>query len=122
MNDITDKIKNYISLNDLDESEEEFKLKIQGWKKEVLKDRSFEEELKIHKALANKERLLIYKLLLKRPICTCVLSFILNKSQSTISRHLKIIEDAGLIIGKKEGYFVYYYTREKFAQEFSFSL
>ncbi len=122
MNEMTDKIKNYIALNNIDESEEEFKTKIKRWKVEVLNNPSFEEELKFHKALANQERLLIYKLLLKRPICTCVLSFILGKSQSTISSHLKVIEDAGLIIGKKEGYFVHYYTREMFAQEFSFNI
>jgi len=122
MNEMSDKIKSYIALNNLDESEEEFKSKIKNWKLEILNNSSFEEELKFHKALANQERLLIYKLLLNRPICTCVLSFILGKSQSTISRHLKIIEDAGLIIGKKEGYFVHYYTREMFAQDFSFNI
>ena len=120
MNESEERIKNYIALNNLEETEEEFKKNIQGWKEEIIKEESFEEELQYHKALANRERLLIYKLLLKRATCTCVLSFILEKSQSTISHHLKILEDAGLILGKKDGYFVTYYTRENFAEEFSF--
>lgn len=65
---------------------------------------------KIHKALSNIKRFMIYKLLERRPMCTCALAKIFSVSDGTITHHLKILEKAGLIMGKKEGYFTRYYT------------
>jgi len=42
-----------------------------------------------------------------------------SKSLKGITHHLKILEDAGLIIGKKEGYFTRYYTVEELVQKLS---
>jgi ArsR family transcriptional regulator len=80
------------------------------------KDPKSEKEYKTHKALSNKKRFLIYKLLIEKPMCTCALAKVFQISDGTISHHLKILEEAGLIIGKKESYFTRYFTVEKLIQ------
>lgn len=116
-----EKLNNYLKLRNLDEDPEDFKKRFKSKLKNYEKSPDFKREYQIHRALSNKERFLIYKILSEEPVCTCVLSYMLNKTESTINRHLKILENANLIIGKKEGYFVLYYTRENFAKEFSFA-
>ena len=72
----------------------------------------FLREWKIHKALSNLKRFLMYKLLEHKPMCTCALAKVFSVSDGTITHHLKILEKAGLIMGKKEGYFTRYYTKK----------
>jgi DNA-binding transcriptional ArsR family regulator len=76
------------------------------------KNEKFLNDLKIHKALSNMNRYMILKLLEHRPMCTCALAKVFSVSDGTITHHLKILEKAGLIIGKKEGYFTKYYTKK----------
>jgi ArsR family transcriptional regulator len=59
-------------------------------------------------ALSNNERLIIFSSLKEKDRCVCELEAILNKSQSSISHHLKILEEAGVIKGWKKGKFTYY--------------
>ena len=59
-------------------------------------------------ALANKKRLVIINIIKEKDRCVCELEVILKKSQSSISHHLRILEDAGLIRGWKKGKFTYY--------------
>jgi len=59
-------------------------------------------------ALASKERIIILKSLIERDRCVCELEVILNKSQSTISHHLRKLERANLITGWKNGNYTYY--------------
>ncbi|MDD5084444.1 MAG: metalloregulator ArsR/SmtB family transcription factor [Candidatus Omnitrophica bacterium] len=65
--------------------------------------------LKIYKALSDKNRLRILKMLEVRPMCVCELTRVLGITQSSTSEHLKFLKDAGLIKDKKNGYFVDYY-------------
>jgi predicted transcriptional regulator len=76
------------------------------------KNEEFLNDWKIHKALSNKNRYLIFKLLEHKPMCTCALANVFSVSDGTITHHLKILEKTGLIIGKKEGYFTRYYTKK----------
>lgn len=55
----------------------------------------------IFKALANENRLRIFHLLCFKPLCVCELTFILNISQATVSRHLLQLKNAGLIRDEK---------------------
>lgn len=73
-------------------------------------------EYKIHKALSNFKRYLMYNLISEKPMCTCALAKVFQISDGTVSHHLKILEEAGLIIGRKESYFTRYYTVEKLIQ------
>lgn len=63
--------------------------------------------------LADPVRLRLLSLLASAPsgeICVCELVEPLARSQPTISHHLKILVDAGLISGEKRGRWVWYRT------------
>ncbi|MHA1848818.1 MAG: ArsR/SmtB family transcription factor [Promethearchaeota archaeon] len=91
---------------------EELKIKINN----LVKDDAFKKELRIHNALSKEPRFAIYKMLEMQGLCTCVLAEMFNMSEGSISHHLKILENAGLIIGKKVGRFTVYYTKERFME------
>jgi len=59
-------------------------------------------------AVSNKERFIIFNALKEKDRCVCELEVILNKSQPSISHHLRILEGAGIIRGWKKGKFTYY--------------
>jgi len=59
--------------------------------------------------LGNRDRLLIIKTLNERgEQCVCELELLLDKSQPSISHHLRNLERIGLIRGWKKGKFTYY--------------
>lgn len=62
----------------------------------------------ILKALADSGRLLLARLLLEGAFNVTELTDILDGRQSTISRHLRILVDAGLAQGRREGRQVFY--------------
>lgn len=64
--------------------------------------------IRVMKALSDSNRVKILKLLEKRMLCVCELQAALGIAQSTTSKHLKILEDAGLVISKKDGLWVNY--------------
>lgn len=67
-----------------------------------------EKIMKCIKALADENRLKIIKLLLAKNYCVSALAARLDISESAVSQQLKILREAGLVIGEKEGYFVHY--------------
>lgn len=60
------------------------------------------------KAIANDTRLKIVKLLLQHNYCVGALAHHLELTEAAISQHLKVLREAGLIIGEKYGYFMHY--------------
>ena len=72
----------------------------------------FQNELKHHSALANKNRLLIYHLIQDGELSNGALAKILGLSEGSITHHIKKLDDAGLIIGRNKGHFIIYYTTE----------
>ena len=50
------------------------------------------------KALSDPNRVKIMKMLQNRPLCVCEIKEALGVAQSTASKHLKILEDAGVDI------------------------
>ena len=60
------------------------------------------------KAIANKTRLKMLRLLSKRDMCVCELTVALDMTQPTASHHLKILENMRLIKDRKEGRWVFY--------------
>ena len=60
------------------------------------------------KAMSDETRLRMLKLLLEKDICVCEMKEILTKSESQISRHLKILMDAGFLKRWNEGRCVVY--------------
>lgn len=71
------------------------------------------EQLRIMKALADENRLRILKLIEYKPLCVCELQVVLDIVQSAVSRHLKILEDAGLIARRRAGVWVEFYIDSK---------
>ena len=74
---------------------------------------------KFASAIASKERLIIITALKERDMCVCELETILNKSQSTISHHLRKLVAAGLIQGYKKQKFTFYHL---FKEELNYNL
>lgn len=69
---------------------------------------SYREDVKKFKALADENRLQILELLLEGEKCACVLLDELHIAQSTLSHHMKILVDAGLVDYRKEGKWMHY--------------
>jgi ArsR family transcriptional regulator len=67
---------------------------------------------KIFKALGDKSRLRILKMLEVRPMCVCEIRYILKLSQPTVSGHLKVLKEAGLLEDEKNGLWVTYRLRK----------
>ena len=67
-----------------------------------------EELVKLFKALSDETRINILILVSKRNICQKGISRHLNISDSAVSQHIKILKDANIIRGYKEGYYVIY--------------
>ncbi len=66
------------------------------------------EFIKVMKALSDPARVRILKMLQYKTMCVCEIQTALDKAQSTTSKHLKILEDAGLISYQKDGLWVNY--------------
>jgi len=66
------------------------------------------EFIKVMKALSDPNRVKMVKLLQRRVMCVCEMQEALGLAQSTVSKHLKILEEAGLIYYFKEGPWVNY--------------
>ncbi len=64
--------------------------------------------IKVMKALSDPNRVKMVKLLQRRVLCVCEIQEALGLAQSTASKHLKILEEAGLITYLKEGPWVNY--------------
>ena len=63
---------------------------------------------KILKAMADETRMKIMQLLLRHNYCVRALAQELNLSEAAISQHLKVLREAGLLVGEKRGYFMHY--------------
>jgi ArsR family transcriptional regulator, arsenate/arsenite/antimonite-responsive transcriptional repressor len=63
---------------------------------------------RVMKALADPGRATIIKILGRRRLCVCELTALLGLAQPTVSKHLRILEEAGLVRGEKEGPWINY--------------
>lgn len=63
---------------------------------------------KVFKAIGDENRLQILSLLRNGERCACKLLEDLQISQSTLSHHMKLLCDAGIVNGRKEGKWVHY--------------
>lgn len=64
--------------------------------------------LKVMKALSDRTRVMILKMLQNREMCVCELQAALGLAQPTVSKQLKALEEAGLVESRKEGLWVNY--------------
>jgi len=68
--------------------------------------------IKVMKALSDPNRIKLLKILQERPMCVCEIRAALGIAQPTVSKHLKILEDAGLVGYEKDGLWVNYYLAD----------
>lgn len=64
--------------------------------------------IKVMKALSDPNRVKIIKMLQNRTMCVCEIQAALKISQPTVSKHLKILEEADLVRYEKDGLWVNY--------------
>ncbi|MCL2361793.1 MAG: metalloregulator ArsR/SmtB family transcription factor [Defluviitaleaceae bacterium] len=66
----------------------------------------------IFKAFCDETRLLALSLLQRGEKCACELLLQVNVSQSTLSHHMKILVESGVVTSRKEGKWMYYSINE----------
>ena len=73
------------------------------------------ELLKITGALADESRVRILMFMKKNELCVCQIVALLRLAPSTVSKHLAILEQAGLVESRKQERWVYYRLSDKTA-------
>jgi len=66
------------------------------------------EFVRLMKALSDPNRVKIITMLGVRELCVCELTALLGVAQPTVSKHLRILEDTGLVSFRKEGNWIIY--------------
>ena len=69
----------------------------------------FESKAKIMKAMAHPTRLFIIEELGKQTRCVCELTEMVGADTSTVSKHLSLLRDGGLVNYEKQGNQLHYY-------------
>lgn len=70
------------------------------------------------KAMSDESRLKIIELLSNGTLCACDLLEYFTFSQPTLSHHMKILEDSGIVNSYREGKWKHYSLNEEFAAGF----
>ena len=71
----------------------------------------------VFKALCDENRVRILKLLRSGEKCACRILEELNITQPTLSHHMKILCDSEIVVGRKEGKWMYYSISEAGAEQ-----
>ena len=69
---------------------------------------SNKETARVFKAFCDENRLQILELLRSGEKCACKLLEEMSISQPTLSHHMKILCDSGIVVGRKEGKWMHY--------------
>lgn len=72
------------------------------------------ETASLFKALSDETRIRIVALLTHGELCVCDLMEVMELPQSTVSRHLATLRQAGLIEDRRQGIWIYYWLVESF--------
>jgi len=70
------------------------------------------------RALSDPTRLEIVDMLSRGELCACKILERFNITQPTLSHHMKILCDSGLVKGRKEGKWIYYSLNGEIVNEF----
>jgi ArsR family transcriptional regulator len=71
-------------------------------------DNKYMDSARVFKAFCDENRLMILEMLQNGEKCACVLLEKLEIAQSTLSHHMKILVDSGIVSARKEGKWTYY--------------
>lgn len=70
--------------------------------------KKLDKQADIFKALSDKSRLRIIKMLQVKQLCVCEITDILQLATSTVSNHLSILKETGLVIDEKDKKWINY--------------
>lgn len=73
-------------------------------------------DARVFKAFCDENRLQILEMLRGGEKCACILLENLQISQSTLSHHMKILCDSGIVVSRKEGKWTHYSISEEGSQ------
>ena len=73
----------------------------------------YADDARVFKAFCDENRLMILELLQSGEKCACVLLERLNIAQSTLSHHMKILVESGIVSVRKAGKWAHYSIDEK---------
>lgn len=71
----------------------------------------YQARARVAKALAHPSRLMMLEALHRKPRCVCELTELVGADQSTVSKHLAVLKNAGLVEDHKKGSMSYYRLR-----------
>ena len=71
----------------------------------------------VFKAFCDENRVRILQLLLNGEKCACKLLEEMNITQPTLSHHMKILCDSGIVVGRKDGKWMHYSISEEGLQK-----
>lgn len=73
--------------------------------------RLYARRTKVVKALAHESRLLMVDALAAGELCVCDLQALVGADMSTVSKHLSVLKNAGVVLSEKRGQQVWYRLR-----------
>ena len=79
---------------------------------------NYTENVSLFKALSDTNRLMIIDMLSCGELCACEILEQFQITQPTLSHHMKILCESGLVIGRKEGKWMYYSLNDERVQDF----
>lgn len=71
-------------------------------------EKDYNQTAKVFKALSDERRLRILDLLKSGEKCACVLTEQMDMPQSSLSYHMKILCESGIVVGREEGKWTHY--------------
>jgi ArsR family transcriptional regulator len=78
----------------------------------------YDDNVGFFKALADKNRLMIVDMLSCGELCACKILEKFDITQPTLSHHMKILCDCGLVKGRKDGKWMHYTLDKKKTKDF----
>lgn len=76
-------------------------------------DFTYEDQAKVFKAFCDEKRLQILELLRDGEKCACILQDHLDMAQSSLSYHMKILCESGIVDSRQDGKWTHYKISEK---------
>ena len=86
---------------------EEYREELIQLAQEVADIKTVRKQSRFFKALSDEKRLRIMKLLNVREMCVCELMITLDMTQPNLSHHIRILENAGIVVRTKRGKWVF---------------
>ncbi len=68
---------------------------------------------KIFKALSDHTRIKIIEIIGKKEVCACEIPEKVNRAQPTVSQHLKMLEQSGILKSRRDGRMILYSIDDK---------